>query len=210
MKRIALLLCLLLACVTFSSANTITNRPLGSGSGVMSGILGSNPSYSFVFSSVSFATGSPVLFPNTPGLQNCIGCDPRGLITILEDSGISQSPTGQFYNGFIEFTAVSFVSSLGSNGALTVTYKAQTSLSFALCTDPRCDHYSSVLDWDSGGLWLVTAQFTPSLNNPSTYNFLSASFQPAVPEPSTTLLVGSGIMVLIVKVRKTAKANHHE
>jgi hypothetical protein len=209
MKRIAILLFVLLACVSFSAANTIT---LTSGVGEMSGTIASfnpPPSYSFFLfgpGNNAFATGSPSDFPYTAGLQNCIGCDPRGLVDILADSGVGENFAGQWYDGLIEFGAVSFVSSLAPNGMLTVTYKAGASLYFALCTDPGCGSTTALYVWDSKKLWLVTAQFAPDSNFPGTYDFLHASFQaPIVPEPSSMLFVGSGIMVLIGKVRKTRR-----
>jgi PEP-CTERM motif len=208
MKRIATVLSLLLACVPFSAANTIT---LTSGFGQMSGTTTSfnpPPSYSFLLfgSGVGFATGSPSDFPFTSGIQNCVECDPRGLVPILADSGIGENSAGQFYNGLIEFSAVSFVSTLARNGMLTVTYKAFANLDFALCTDQSCQTTSELLVWDPSKLWLVTAQFAPDPNGPGSYDFLNASFQaPIVPEPSSMLLVGSGIVVLIGKIRKTRK-----
>jgi hypothetical protein len=208
MKRIAIVLSMLLACVSFSAANTIT---LTSGFGEMSGTIASfnpPPSYSFFLSGsgVGFATGSPSDFPFTSGLQNCAPCDPRGLVPILADSGIGENSAGQFYDGLIEFSAVSFVSSLAPNGMLTVTYKAFANLDFALCTDQSCATTSALLVWDSKKLWLVTAQFAPHPNAPGAYDFLNASFQaPIVPEPSSMLLVGSGIMVLIGKIRRSRK-----
>jgi hypothetical protein len=208
MKRIAIVLSLLLACVSFSAADTIT---LFAGAGDMSGTLGSRnppPSYSFVLfgGNIDFHTGSPSDFPFTSGLQNCIPCDPRGLVTILADSGIGVNTVGQYYDGVIQFNAVSFVSSLAPNGMLTVTYKANANLDFSLCTDPTCQNSTAFLLWPSKKLWLVTAQFGPDANVPGTYDFFQASFEaPIVPEPSSMLLVGSGILVVIGKVRKTHK-----
>ena len=163
MKRIAIVLSMLLACVSLSAANTIT---VVSGSGQMSGTLESLnpfPSYSFLV-------------------------------------------FGQYYDGAIRFNAVSFVSSLAPNGMLTVIYKANAKLAFLLCNDQTCGNTSALLLWPSQKLWLVTAQFVPNANAPGTYDFSQASFEgPIVPEPSSILPVGSGILVLIGKVLKTRK-----
>jgi predicted small secreted protein len=200
MKRIAIVLTMLLACVSFSAANTIT---LTSGVGDLS-----PAGYSFFLSnhSLGFFTGSPSDFPFTAGLQNCEPCDPRGLIPLLSDGGLSVNSAGQIYDGLIDFRAVSFVSSLAANGMLTVTYKASANLDFLLCTDTTCDTNTALLVWEPRELWLVTAVFAPDPYVSGAYDFVHASFQaPVVPEPSSMLLVGSGIMVLIGKVRNTRK-----
>jgi hypothetical protein len=204
MKKIALLVLLLLSFVSFSAANTIT---MTSGNGSMSGTLGGSfPTYTLVLygPNISFGTGSASDFPYTSGLQNCVECDPRAPIDLLIDSGIGSNQQGQFYNGLIFISAVSFVSSIAPNGMLTVTYKAFADIQFALCTDSSCDQRpTTTLVWDSQKLWLVTAQFAPDKSVLGTYDFLSATFQaPVVPEPSTMLLVGSGILALIGKVRQ--------
>ena len=216
MKRIAIVLSLLLACASFSAANTIT---MTSGFGEMSGTFVSNPpaSYSLVLlapgSGFGFATGTPSDFPFTPGLQACVPCFPQFMVDILVDTGIGVNSAGQWYNSLIQFSAVSFVSSLAPNGMLTVTYKANATLDFALCVDSTCGTTSAQLVWNPKELWLVTAQFAPDPNFSGAYDFLNASFQapipaPTVPEPSSVLLVGSGIILLIGKVRKTAKTTH--
>jgi len=128
------------------------------------------------------------------------------LVDILADSGIGVNGAGQFYNGLIEFSAVSFISSLAPNGMLTVTYIAEANIHIDLCIDPSCNNISAQLVWDPNKLWHVTAHFGPDRNFPGGFDFLNASFA-VVPEPSSMVLVGSGIMVLIRKVRKAKTAS---
>ena len=136
-------------------------------------------------------------WPDAPGLQNCFSCDPRGNLTILLDSGLS---------GLIDLQAVSFVSSLAPNGDLTVIYTAtarmffSTDLQGSLCAD-SC--LGPNLVWNQHIRWLVTAQFTPDSSNPGNWNFVNATFTSApTPEPSSMLLMGSGVGILIAKVRR--------
>jgi hypothetical protein len=196
MKRIAALLVVLLSSVCFSAADTLT---LDSGLGEMTA-----SAYQFGFggphASIFVQTGAPLFgdWPDAPGLQNCLSCDPRsGRLIILEDSGNSFS---------MQFDAVSFVSSLAPNGDLTVIYTAtarmffETDLQGSVCNG---DCLGPNLVWNQNIRWLVTAQFAPDSSNPGKWSFVDATFTPApTPEPSSMLLMGSGMVILIRKFRR--------
>jgi hypothetical protein len=203
MKRIAALLVFLLSGVCFSAANTMT---LDNGEGKMFGFA-TFPSYQFLLfgpqAAILIQTGPSGLngdWPDAQGLQNCLSCDPRlSRLTILQDSGLT---------GSIQFDAVSFVSSLAPNGDLTVTYTAtarmffETDLQGSLCNEPDyCP--GPKLVWNQHVRWLVTAQFAPDSSNPGNWSFVDATFTPApTPEPSSMLLMGSGMVILIAKFRR--------
>jgi hypothetical protein len=195
MKRIAALLVVLLSSVRFSAADTLT---LDNGFGQMT-----PSSYQFVFggphASILVQTGPPLLgdYPDVSGLQNCISCDPRGRFIILEDSGLSF---------LMQFDAVSFVSSLAPNGDLTVIYTAtarmffETDLQGSVCNG---DCLGPNLEWNQNIRWLVTAQYAPDSSNPGKWSFVDATFTTApTPEPSSMLLMGSGMVILIRKFRR--------
>jgi hypothetical protein len=197
MKRIAALLVVLLGSVCFSAANTLT---LNDGEGKMFAT-----SYQFFFfgphADILVQTGPSGLlgdWPDAPGLQNCLSCDPRGRLIILEDSGNSFS---------MQFNAVSFVSSLAPNHDLTVIYTAtaqmffETDLQGSVCNGDSCRGPNLV--WNKNIRWLVTAQFAPDSSNPGKWSFIDATFTPApTPEPSSLLLMGSGMVILIRKFRR--------
>jgi hypothetical protein len=209
MKRIVIVLSMLLACVSFSAADTIT---LNDGSGAMVGsLLSPFPTYHFVFVGGHDGIGIDGIFgdfPYVPGLQQCIQYDPGNLRPILEDSGMGIDHFGRLFTGHFDFEAVSFVSSLAPNGMLTVIYTATARMTFTFCTNPDVCNGNHLV-WNTNRLWLVTANFAPDSNVPGTWDFLNATFTPApTPEPSSILLVGSGIMALIAKLRKTAKTTH--
>jgi len=199
MKRIVALLIVLLSSVCFSAADTLT---LDNGVGEMFGFA-TVPSYQFGFggphASIVVQTGPPLFgdWPDAPGLQNCLSCDPRGRLIIIEDSGNSFS---------MQFDAVSFVSSLAPNGNLTVIYTStaqmffETDLQGSVCNADPC--LGPNLVWNQNIRWLVTAQFAPDSSNPGKWSFVDATFTPApTPEPSSILLMGSGMVILIKKFR---------
>jgi hypothetical protein len=204
MKRIGAVLVVLLGSVSFSAADSLT---LNYGEGTMFGFA-TFPSYQFLFlgpnAAIVVETGPFGLlgdWPDAPGLQNCVSCDPlnQGSI-LLYDSGNT---------GLMEFDAVSFVSSLAPSGDLTVIYTATARMFFetdkygSLC-DPGADSCPGPnLAWDQNIRWLVTAQYAPDSSSPGSWNFLNATFTPApTPEPSSILLMGSGMVILITKFRR--------
>lgn len=204
MKRIAALLVVLLGSVSFSAADTFT---LNDGEGKMFGFA-TSPSYRFLLfgphAGILVQTGPSGLlgdWPDAPGLQNCFSCDPLNQSSILfYDSGNT---------GLMEFDAVSFVSSLAPSGDLTVIYTAtaqmffQTDIYGRLCNPGADSCPGPNLAWNQNIRWLVTAQYAPDSSNPGNWSFLSATFTPApTPEPSSMLLMGSGMVILIAKFRR--------
>ena len=92
---------------------------------------------------------------------------------------------------------------------LTVTYSSTATMIFTFCSSPD-DCTGNHLLWNTNRLWLVTAHFVPDSNAPGSWDFLNATFTPAqTPEPSSMLLVGSGIMAVIAKFRKHGKTTPH-
>ena len=205
MKRISALLVFLLSSVCFSAANTI--QTLDNGEGKMFGFA-TFPSYQFLLfgpqAAILVQTGPSGLlgdWPDAPGLQNCFSCDPLNQSSILfYDSGNT---------GLMEFDAVSFVSSLAPNGDLTVIYTATARMFFrtdiygSLCNPGADSCPGPTLAWNQHIRWLVTAQYAPDSSNPGAWNFVDATFAPApTPEPSSMLLMGSGMVILIAKFRR--------
>ena len=203
MKRIAAVLVVLLSSVCFSVADTLT---LNDGEGKMFGFA-TFPSYQFVFvgpqTGILVQTGPSGLlgdWPDAPGLQNCLSCDPRGGFNILYDSGNT---------GLLEFDPVSFVSSLAPSGDLTVIYTAtarmffETDLQGSLCQESGEPCLGPNLVWNQNIRWLVTAQYAPDSSNPGNWSFLDATFTTApTPEPSSMLLMGSGVVILLARFRR--------
>jgi hypothetical protein len=208
MKKITIFLTMMLACARFSAADTFT---LNDGGGQMFG-FNNGQTYQFVFFSNLSGIGIGIDsifgdYPYTSGIQNCWSCDPRnGQLTdpLLIDIGYGIDLVGRPFAGYMSFTAVSFVSSLAPNGALTMIYKATAVMQFQLCNSvPDCN--GDVLLWNKNQRWIVTAQFSPDQFIPGAWNFNDATFAPApVPEPSSMLLMGSGIAFIII--RKSRKA----
>lgn len=207
MKRIAALLAFLLSTVCFSAANSVNTLTLDIGEGKMVGFA-TSPSYRFLFggpkAAILVQTGPSGLlgdWPDAPGLQNCFSCDPFNQSSILfYDSGNT---------GSMEFDAVSFVSSLAPSGHLTVVYTAtarmffETDINGSLCNPGADSCPGPNLAWNQNIRWLVTAQYAPDSSNPGNWSFLDATFTPApTPEPSSMLLMGSGMVILIAKFRR--------
>jgi hypothetical protein len=139
MKKLTFLVSMILACVAFSAANSIT---ITHGNGTLSGAGLDSAQYSFTFS----GTGGGIIVPGVlndfqiqAGLPACDPCDPRTTnIDLLVDAGITVLHGDRFVEGNIAFEPVSFSSSLGPNGILTVDYRATAErLSSGLCWRPR-------------------------------------------------------------------------
>jgi hypothetical protein len=138
-------------------------------------------------------------FDGGRGLVDCNPCDPRTTnIEILHSGGATILQGNRFSEGVIEFgLPVSFVSSLASNGVLTVNYRVSAEISLVLCIGSSgfaCVPTGPTFISNPQQLWYVHAVFTPYNGQ---YVFQNAVFSTSpVPEPSTVFRVGSGLAVL--------------
>jgi hypothetical protein len=202
MKKLTMLLMVLLASVCFSAANSIQTFTMFDGEGSMT-----PTTHQFVFAGFQQGIWMDKPFgdyPDVPGLQQCLQCDPRNTFSIvLYDSGTGYDHDGNLFAGLMQFDGFPFVSSLAPNGMLTVIYDATLRLSVTFCSSVD-DCHGSHLVWNPGVYWLVTAQFAPDPSLPDTWHFVDARFATApTPEPSSMLLMGSGIAMVIAKVRSS-------
>jgi hypothetical protein len=201
MKTLMMLLMVLLASVCFSAANSIQTFTMFDGEGSMT-----PTTHQFVFAGFHQGIWMDKPFgdyPDVPGLQECLQCDPRHAYTILYDSGSGYDHDGNLFTALMEFDGVPFVSSLAPNGLLTVIYDATLRLSVTFCSSVDVCNGSHLV-WNQGVHWLVTAQFAPDPYVADTWHFVDARFATApVPEPSSILLMGSGIAMVIAKVRSS-------
>jgi hypothetical protein len=211
MKRTLILLAVLLTLAAYSRADTIK---ITSGSGTISPfhVL---PGFTFQFNGSGYSISIPQANDDFGGsLVNCWGgCDQipsTNFPLFLASGGIlaSDDPTGnRFLTGAIEFDAVSFVSSLGPNGILTVQYTATLTLHLFL-VDPVKDTQIGPFVWaDPNQAWHITAQFAPDFSgNPIPFHFEGATLT-SVPEPATITLLGTGMLPLLFGFRRRCKAN---
>jgi hypothetical protein len=198
MRKFAILASLVVFCSAFSTADSIT---ITTGYGVLDN-TGFLPTYQFSFS--GSGQGIPVPGPQDDWVgqrslvSDCNPCDPRTIaIDLLTNGGDVLLHDNVFTSGFMDFHAVSFVSSLGPNGILTVDYRATADLTFFRCSGAGgiCDHQiGPTFVSDPSQLWFVSASFTPFDGQ---YVFQRAVFSTSpIPEPSTFLLMGSGLVGL--------------
>lgn len=203
MKRILTLLIISLAWATFAAATPIR---ILSGFGTVYGWQEPLPHYSFTFyvgsSKPYFKTTTLADFFNNSGLTECSPCaDPTNLGGLLFDHGIGQNTFG-YYFGDIVFRAVSSKSKLFPNGQLIVDYKAIANIQFQMCTNSGCDRLTSqVYAWNGPYRWDVQALFKPDPNGGG-YDFFRASFSGVVPEPSTFLMLGTGLLGILGAARR--------
>jgi hypothetical protein len=186
MRRSALL-AILLSVSAFSNADTIK---LTAGSGTIYPQFVA-PGYVLQFSGSGYSISIPgALDDFGGGLVNCSPCDqfpPLGAL-FLASGGILASGD-PYLTGSIEFDAVSFVSSLGPNGVVTVRYTATASLQLFLIDATTDLPIAGPFVWGSPNPWLITAKFTPS---GPTYEFAGATLL-STPEPSTILSLVTGL-----------------
>jgi len=107
-----------------------------------------------------------------------------------------------YLEGAIVFDAVSFVSSLGPSGMLTIKYTATLFLQLFLTDAATNLHIAGPFVWGSSEPWLVTAQFAPDGSGiPGVYKFAGATLT-SVPEPATIALLATGMLPILFRGRK--------
>ncbi len=198
MKKLSLLLVVLLAFAAFGSADTIK---LTSGSGQIYPYL-VFPGYTFHFHGSGYDFSIPQFLDLFNGaLVTCIPCDPTHLSNPLFIAGGPFLYVGsQVLDGIIQFNAVSFVSSLAPNGILTVKYTAIADLNLFL-SDLITSQLTGPFVWvNPNQHWIITAQFKPDVGL-SVYEFTGATLT-STPEPATMMLVGTGMLPLLIGLRK--------
>lgn len=188
MKRLSLLVVLLFLSA-LSNADTIK---LTSGSGTMYPFQVA-PGFTFHLA----GGGYDILIPGAlddPGgiLWNCVGCDPMQLFQPLFQISGTLTSGDPYLSGIISFNAVSFVSSVGPGGILTVKYTATAFIELFLIDNTTGLPIAGPFVWGSSNPWYITAKFTPDLPS-SAYTQMGATFISS-PEPTTIVLLGSGLL----------------
>lgn len=186
MRRLALL-SVLVFLPALSNADTIK---LTSGSGTIYPHL-VPPGYVLQFNGSGYSIGIPgALDDFGGGLVNCSPCDqfpPLGALFLA--SGGVLAGSDPYLTGSIEFDAVSFVSSLGANGVVTVRYTATASLQLFLIDATTGFPTAGPFVWGSPNPWLIIAKFAPS---GPTYEFAGATLV-STPEPNSLLSLVTGL-----------------
>ena len=202
MKRLGLL-AILLYLSAFSSADTIK---LTSGSGQIYP-LDVAPGFNFQFhgSGYDLFPGALDIFVGT--LEGCVPCDPTTLIgSALFIAGGPFTSGNPYLDGIIQFTAVSFISSVAPSGILTVKYTASAYL-YLFLIDPITSANTGPFVWGSPDPWIITAHFKPDVLYPGIYEFTGATLV-STPEPVSLFLIGTGlfgIAWLKHRAKKTTK-----
>jgi len=195
---------MILASVAFSAANSIT---ITHGYGQLSGEGLGSALYSFNFSGPGGGITVPGVLNDLQieaGLPDCDPCDPLTTnIELLRDSGMTILQGNRFVQGSIVFEPVSFSFSL-ANGILTVDYRATANVSLQVCVgDPfQCIASGPTFVSNPNQLWYVQASFT---SFDGQYFFQNARFStspiPALPEPTTLVLISTGLVGIMGAAR---------
>ncbi len=203
MKRIPVLLVLLLALPVFSRADTIN---LTSGFGQIYPYH-EIPGFSFVLRGGRYSIVIPNALDDFGGsLVICFPClNPAVDGPLFDASGILGGSGDNPIEGVIQFDAVSFVSSIGPGGVLTVKYRASAFID--LFRHPEAPNPTEFVWGQPNQLWYVTARFVPDSSGfPGLYDFAGASLSSTpkspVPEPASLILVGTGVWPIVLALRK--------
>jgi len=201
MKRTLILLGTLLALTALSHADSIG---LTSGSGNLS------PSgFGFQFHGGGYNLSIPGGLDETGGglVQCSPPCDPLAfplnlnpLFTVSAPADVLVPGDPFSIGGGFTFTGVSFVSSIAPGGNLTIRYTTSLSIFLSLLDNTTLLPVANFV-WGSGEPWMVTAHFVNPSGLPGLYTFEGATFTP-VPEPGTVGLLGTGILPILLGLRR--------